>query len=1031
MERSHFAVVKEAFAADLDSSLQALGLVKVNGGNPQWQHINCPCCTDTDGSCSISKATGFINCKQCSRKLDLFEWWKEKHSLEDDWAASKQVGDLLGIPYQKAKKKRGREAARMTVERLDRAIANLCEDPDAEWARKHFADRGLWRPQILARFGIGFLDGSIVFAQFNPDGSLRERYRIYAPLAKVKWRWSKNGRGGPIGFWPAVPEIPKGAEILLCEGEMDCLAAWIMLELNRRETPIVPFTWTGGAGSPLASSLMPDAWRGRTVYVCYDNDTFQGPDFDSARAPTPRKLREMGRRRQSLVNGVCEKLAANKCKVKLLHVALDPVDNFGADLRDWATKKKGFDELPVCDLADLVEHREDPINVSHRQVFENAGEYVSFQGAVATIEKPALTVPISSKIVCPAGTKTCCKDCPVLRLFPDGDVDWSQHRDKLLNGLMSKDPEAYWIRRLVCKPAACNECAIVHDETVVGSFWQATASDDDDDGNNMLNIVSTESPSLSGEVGITGYAHYGTNSVGVLATKLVQLDKPDVRLEDFHVDLMGMTPWNSNDQAEIDRYIDSVVLDYSQNITQIYGRPEFHIGTMLVAHSALWYDLDGHRYRAWLDACFFGETRQGKSETVKRLFEYWRLGTSFTCMENYSRAGLTVGGADNGSKMKPGLFPKNNRKMLFLDEFHHMTNGPADKNVMVHLQSARDEGRVSALKVYGDVKLPAAVRLITAGNWANRSRRTFQYFCQHLLSFYGVPESLSRMDFAWCVHSPAKMTKQDVDHQWTPELARALILRGWAMEPHQIHLGPEAVQLAKQVASEWDSIYAAEDLPLHTGIEKHHSIIRIAIAAANMCYSHPEGKERECMVRLVHVQWAIAWIIRCWQNLKYDEYSQRVIQARTVKQPFHVEAAFTIYLDLDDPDQAIVMLSRLCETNSLRSLQSLVTGCGQIEEFKQFARWHAHLQRSSALQESTGYRNELCYGPTEGALNILHGLIDLARNNPEAYVARFRELENWNNAPESRGSLPGITHDPVNLQPLDVYGETYDDDCPF
>ena len=200
---------------------------------------------------------------------------------------------------------------------------------------------------------------------------------------------------------------------------------------------------------------------------------------------------------------------------------------------------------------------------------------------------------------------------------------------------------------------------------------------------------------------------------------------------------------------------------------------------------------------------------------------------------------MTVGGAENGSRMRPGLFPKNHRKMILLDEFHHMTNGPRDQNVMVHLQSARDEGKVSALKVYGDLKLQAAVRLITVGNYANRRRRTFQYLCQHLLLFYGVPEALSRMDFAWCVHEPVKMVPEEVPHYWTPELARALILRAWALEPHQVHLADDAVAMAKQVAMEWDAIYAADDLALHTGIEKHHSIIRIAIAIANICYAHP------------------------------------------------------------------------------------------------------------------------------------------------------------------------------------------------
>lgn len=1000
MERSYFRTVKDAFAADLDISLAALGVEPVKGGNTQWKAIRCPCCTDTDGSCSIARATGHINCKQCSRKLDLFEWWRDAHGSADDWEAAKAVGEKLGVKFEKqtGKKKRG-TTARMTPAILDQAIENLCELEDAEWARQHFKQRGLWEPKILARFGVGFLDGVIVFAQFHPDGALREKFRKYMPNNKVKWGWSRLGDGAPIGFWPAVPEIPKNASVLLCEGEMDTLTAYIKLGLQNRSEPIAAFTWTGGAGSPLVSALMPKTWPERTVYVCYDNDTFQGPDLGTARAPNRKKLQEMARRQRTMLTGVVGKLVANKCHVKLLHVDIDPIDHFGADLRDWADSGKSFDDLPCCNAADVIDPDETPIECTHDQVLESAGELVHFQATVTSIENFAVSVPITSTIVCPMGSKNCCRDCPVPRIFSEQTIDWSEHRKHLLRALMDKRPTAYMIRHVVGKPAACNECDIEHDQTVPGSHWRAGSEAEDDTGMTMIDVISMERPSLSGSIGITGYAHHTEKSVGVLAIKLEQLDKPDVDLETFHQDLLQMTPWNSNDKDTIDRYIETVVADYSQNITKIYGRPELHIGTLLVAHSALWYELEGQRFRGWLDVCFFGGTRLGKSATVKNLFRFWRLGEAFTCMDNFSRAGLTVGGAENGSKMKPGLWPKNNRKMLFLDEFHHMEAG--NQNVMVHLQSARDEGKVSALKVYGDLKLPAAVRLIVAGNWAKRMRSSFQFACQHLQALYGVPESLSRMDFAWCVDEQVKMEKCEVPHLWTSDLSRALILRAWSMEPHQIHIDPELVDLAKKTAVEWDSLYAAEDLPLHTGLEKFHSIIRIAIAIANKCYSHPQGKEAECLVRQAHVEWAIAWLVHCWANVQYDEFSERRISARTLTQPWQVEAALTIQLDLADADHAAVILSRLTEANTPRSLQALIIGSGAIEEPRHYSRWLQSMMRMGAIFEKSENQFHTNYLPTEGALKILHGLINLARDNPEAYGQRVSALQRWANSPES------------------------------
>ena len=1028
MERSYFRTVKDTFAADLDTSLEALGVERVKGGNPQWQAIRCPCCTDTDGSCSIARATGHINCKQCSRKLDLFEWYREAHNLADDWEAAKTVGERLGVKFEKGKgaKRRGK-AARMTPALLDQAISNLFDSPDAEWARKHFKDAGLWDTQILARFGIGFLDGVIVFAQFNPDGSLREKFRKYMPNQKIKYGWSKLGDGAPIGFWPAVPEIPANAIVLLCEGEKDVLAAWIKLELHKRTEPIVAFTWTGGAGSPIVSALIPKQWEGRTVYVCYDNDTYQGPDLGTAKAPNRKKLQEMARRQKTMLTGVVGKLVANKLDVKLLHVDIDPVDHFGADLRDWCDAGKGFDDLPCADAADIIDREEEPTNCTHDQVLESAGELVHFQASVSEIVDFSVSVPITSTIVCPMGSKRCCQECAVTRIFTEQSIDWSEHRKHLLSALMDRDPIRYMIRHVVGKPAACNECDIEHDETVPGSWWRAGSEAEDDAAMAQIDIVSMERPSLSGSIGVTGYAHHTKKSVGVLATKLDQMDKPDVNLDAYHNDLLQLTPWSSNDKDKIDDYLETVTDDYAQNVTRIFGRPELHIGTMLVAHSALWYELEGQRFRGWLDACFFGGTRLGKSGTVKSLYRHWKLGEAFTCMDNFSRAGLTVGGAENGSKMKPGLFPKNNKKMLFLDEFHHMA--AANQNVMVHLQSARDEGKVSALKVYGDLKLPAACRLIVAGNWAKRTRSSYQFFCQHLQALYGVPEALSRMDFAWCVDGPVKMEKRETPHHWTPDLARALILRAWSLEPHQIHIDPELVELAKKTAIEWDAVYAADDLPLHTGLEKFHSIIRIAIAIANICYSHPDGKEDECLVRQAHIEWAIAWLVLCWNNVQYDEFSARRIAARTLTQRWQVEAQLTVALDLADADHASVILSRLTEANTPRSLQALILGSGEIEEPRHFARWLQKMLRYGALFEKSEDQYRTNYLPTEGALVILHGLIALARDDPDAYGERVKALTTWCSSPAGMTRDNSMFAADPDLQP---FGEETDEyDVPF
>ncbi len=1027
MERSYFRDVKEAFSADHESSLRTLGVELQKGGNAQWKQVKCPCCTDTDGSASIARATGFLRCHQCGRKIDLFEWYAELHG-GNAWEAAKTIGGLLGVPFAMPQKK-GREVQQMTPARLDRAIINLLEHPEAEPARRYLEGCKLLNYTGLSRFGVGWLDGVLVFAQFFPNGELRKRFRRHAWLARQKWGWSR-GPGGPVGFWPWM-ELPDNAIILICEGEKDVMTAYFRLRLHLRDVPVYAFTWTGGAGSPVSSSLMPDSWAGREVYICYDNDTFQGPAFKDHRAPETRKMKDMLRRRENLIHGVAAKFEANKCKVHLMAVPIDPIDRWGADLRDWVDDGKNYDDLPHWDLSDLLEAQDPPREVPHSDVFSLHDGFIVTQGSVATIEHDSLYVPSASRIVCPQGQYSYCGECGVTRLFGDGIIDWNLHREDLVRALMSKDPDKTIINDLCRKPKRCNDARIDHIDHTNGSWWMASSgSTDEGDGTEHFPVISTERPSLSGDVGITGHIVRAGKSSAIFATHLEQLDKPEVDLELVHQELLSLCPWGSNNVETIENFIDETAHDYSHNITQILGRPELHIGTLLVAHSALWYEVDGHKLRAWLDACFFGDTRSGKSETVKRCFEHWGLGVPFTCMENFSRAGLTVGGAESGKKMRPGLWPKNNRKMLFLDEFHHMSAGAKFENVMVHLQSARDEGKVSALKVYGDLKLPAAVRLITAGNWSNRNRRFFQYFCQHLLQFYGVPESLARLDFAWAVSGPANMQREEVQHRWTTDLARALILRAWAMEPHQIHITEEAFEAAKAVCLDWDQIYASEELPLHTGVEKCHSVIRHAIAFSNMAYSHPSGKPREASVRLVHVKLAINWIVRCWNNLQYDKFSQRAIQARAVTQPFVAEALLTCVLGLEDPDHALVLLSRLCEFNSSRSLQGFIMGNGTVADLQHFSRWLGRMMRCSALEEKSENHYHIQYGPTNGGLAIIQRLLHLARDEPEEYVARFKRVEQWFK-PGTMAPVPGEQAAPVGLTPLDDTDPDDIFDAPF
>jgi hypothetical protein len=1008
---SYFQVVKEAVGTDTNGSLQHLG-VKITGRpSGEWWPAVCPCCSDSSGSASFSR-TGFLACKQCSRKLDLFDWWAEVHG-GSAYEAAQAIGTLLRVPAP-VRKKTARKVSKMTTEVLHQAGLALLEDPDAEWARKHFQDRGLWDPEMLLEFGVGFLNGAICFAQFFPNGDLRPRHRSYTPRAKPKWRWSA-GPGAPNGFWPWVP-LADGEDLLVCEGEMDVLAAYKLARLHRRDRPMRAVTWTGGASAPVSARLMPDSWRRAAVTIVYDNDTFQGPDWKTHLAPDPIKTKEMARRRANLIENVARVFAANKCAVSLAAVPLDPIDRFGADLRDWLTERNEFQDLPRWPLSDMVDPEAEATIIEFKAVRDHLEEFVTVTGSVQAIRELQAVIPKVIRINCPMNCKAACNNCGAPTRFPEGIIEARLHREKLLEAFSGDRPDAFIKKDMLGKPPSCGECDLVYEESFAGSSWSMSPTED---GTKRIHVVSTETPSLAGEIAVTGHVHRVLGSAGIFATRLECMDKPHFDVEEFHQSLLPITPWRSDNPEKIWEHVNGMVEDIASNVTEIYGRPELHLVTMLVAHSVLRYQISGHTYRGWLDACTFGDTRSAKSETVRRLFTFWRLGQYFTCMDNFSRAGLTVGGGHAGEGMVPGIFPKHHGKMIFFDEFHHMA-GSKGENPMICLQSARDEGTVSAAKIYGNTKLQASVRLITAGNWFARKRRSLQFPCQHLLHFYGVPESLGRMDFAWCIAGPAKMDLPQIEQVWHSDLARALILRAWAMEPHMIHIEDAAWRLAVQQAREWDEIYMADALPLHTGAEKAHSLIRTACAFANLSYSHPEGKPRECLTRSSHVRCAIDWMLRTWENLQYDLFSERIRRSRTVTQPYSVEALLTVNLGLEDPEEAAILLSQMLEAQDQRQLSARVLGSGLILEPSDFSKWLARMNRFSAFESDGMTSYHITYTPTPGCVAILEKLVDMATNEPQRYSERYRAIEKWFNNPGSRSNIPGIAKDPEGLLPLDT-----------
>lgn len=119
-------------------------------------------------------------------------------------------------------------------------------------------------PEIQSVFDVQERNGSIEIPVHDFKGTVVFSKHRRSPLKDdgPKYWYDKGAKAMLYGFWKAK----ECKEILICEGELDCLVAW------SHNIPAV--SSTGGAGTwlPEWTELMKD----KNIVICYDNDQAGG-----------------------------------------------------------------------------------------------------------------------------------------------------------------------------------------------------------------------------------------------------------------------------------------------------------------------------------------------------------------------------------------------------------------------------------------------------------------------------------------------------------------------------------------------------------------------------------------------------------------------------------------------------------------------------------------------------------------------------------------------------------------------------------
>lgn len=298
------------------------------------------------------------------------------------------------------------------------------------------------------------------------------------------------------------------------------------------------------------------------------------------------------------------------------------------------------------------------------------------------------------------------------------------------------------------------------------------------------------------------------------------------------------------------------------------NRPVF-FATELFFHTPLDFMFDEKRKeRAYLEPMIVGESRTHKSATAKGLLKLYELGT-FASLKNASTAGLIGGSQSTGSggfKTRLGVIPRNHKGAVILEEF-----SGAKSDFISSMTEIRSSNIVSIDRVNGRLTAPAKVRMLTLSNVKTGSEGTTLPLRQYpsgvkvLLELIGAAEDIARYDF-FVLKDEGKTIDPNTPVEteaYSIESYKNRIRWIWSRRPEQVALTEQVRNYIVDCAKKLNEQY--EGHIQFFGREAWKKLSRVAIAVAACVCSYDETGE-SLKVTEEHVVWARNWLVRCYDN---------------------------------------------------------------------------------------------------------------------------------------------------------------------
>lgn len=747
--------------------------------------------------------------------------------------------------------------------------------PDSEVGLRHRAllarrdvldhlkkDRGLDLATVKA-YSLGF-DGKRIWIPVH-EGPVT--------LLVKQHRWREGTQPKSLTYDPGhagarlyPEEALKGAEVTIMEGEYKALLA-LQMGIN---------AVTGTAGAGTWKPEWTPKFRGKTVNICFDTD----------------KAGQDGALK------VARMLMGTASVVRVIDLGItsphkdfgDYVVKLGHGKQDFAQLVESTPEFKPAGTLEEVAEDAPPVDVTlgHASDPENYFRRIRMSVTVSGKDLTPYLAPRHVVLACNMSQGDKCAGCPLSHPEHQGgmEVEFKAGQDILKLVKVSEEDQGKFIRKKVGLPA-CGawewRARDVFRVEELKAIPELTFSD-------LGNPYVTRTVYSVADRVVRANQSYVFRGITVpepesqYATQVISEAEPvKTSIESF---VMSREVSRRLDHFQVRKgktvaaRVDDICRDLTEHVTQIWQREDIIKAILLTYCSVRGFNFAGKPVpKGWLEALVIGDTRTGKSETLKAIMKEIRLG-EFITAENLSFAGLVGGLSQSGNHwhLTWGKLPLNNGGLVGIDEASGIS-----EEVMANLSGLRSSGVAEIIKIENE-KTECQTRIVWLSNPRNGRFSSHSYGIHAVRELFGRPEDVARLDMAvsaaegevdlGVINSIHKLSEK---RKYDSRSLSDLVLWAWSRKPEQVKLTRACEDACMKGAQEFSMKYAPS-IPLAEPAEQRIKIARVAAAVAALTFSTEDGEK--LLVDREHAEWATEYLDKCFSkpSMGYDLYSLQSIR---------------------------------------------------------------------------------------------------------------------------------------------------------